>query len=147
MGFQTDPAVIRCRLHLRSPPPTVYELLATDRGRARFWAESAVERRGAIHFAFPDGATWRGKILERFPPRRFSVVYFGGSVTTFDLADDGAGGTDLTLTDAGAPEADRAEVIAGWVSVLMALKAAADFGADVRNHDSQRTWDQGFVEN
>jgi hypothetical protein len=68
-------------------------------------------------------------------------------VTTFDLADDGAGGTDLTLTDAGVREADYAETHAGWVSVLLALKAAADHGVDLRNHDEQRTWDQGFVDN
>jgi hypothetical protein len=29
----------------------------------------------------------------------------------------------------------------------MALKAAADFGVDLRNHDRQRTWEQGYVEN
>ena len=51
------------------------------------------------------------------------------------------------LTDAGVPAADRVEVTAGWVSVLMALKAAVDFSVDLRNHDPLRTWDQGFVEN
>jgi len=29
----------------------------------------------------------------------------------------------------------------------MALKAAIDFDVDVRSHDPQRTWDQGFVDN
>lgn len=28
----------------------------------------------------------------------------------------------------------------------MALKAAADFGVDLRNHDPTRTWDQGYVD-
>ncbi|MGH9769506.1 MAG: hypothetical protein ACREAB_18940 [Blastocatellia bacterium] len=51
------------------------------------------------------------------------------------------------MTDEGAKASDRIEVIAGWVSVLMALKAAVDFGIDLRNHDPQRTWDEGFVEN
>ena len=69
------------------------------------------------------------------------------SVTTFELADDGRGGTDLTLTDAGVSAEDRTEVIAGWISVLLALKAAVDFDIDLRNHDLNRTWDQGFVEN
>ena len=63
------------------------------------------------------------------------------------LEDDGAGGTDLTLTDEGVPEADHAEVLAGWVSVLMALKAAVDFGVDLRNHDPARSWDQGYADN
>jgi len=38
-------------------------------------------------------------------------------------------------------------VLAGWVSVLMALKAAVDHGVDLRNHDPQRTWDQGYADN
>lgn len=147
MPFQPDPAVITWRLHLRAAPAAVYDLIATDAGRARFWAESAVERDGAIAFTFPDGLTWRGAILACEPGRRFQVVYYGGSITTFALADDGAGGTDLTLTDAGVPADDRAEVIAGWVSVLLALKAAADFGVDLRGHDPARTWAQGYAEN
>ncbi len=146
-GFQPEPGVIRWRLHLQTPPERVYALLATEAGRARFWAESAGERDGAIDFVFPGGQIWRGWILEQQPPRRFSVEYYGGSRTTFELVADGAGGTDLTLTDAAVPEADRAEVTAGWVSVLLALKAAADFGIDLRNHDPARTWDAGFVDN
>jgi hypothetical protein len=74
-------------------------------------------------------------------------VYYGNSVATFELADDRAGGTDLILTDSGVPDEDRSEVIAGWVSVLTALKAAVDFGVDLRNHDPLRTWDDGYVEN
>jgi len=145
--FQPDPEAIVWRLHLRAGPDAVYELLATDAGRARFWAEEAVERDGAIDFVFPGGLRWRGEILAREPGRLFSVVYYGGSRATFTLADDGAGGTDLTLSDAGVPPADRAEVTAGWVSVLLALKAAADFGVDLRNHDPARTWEQGYAEN
>jgi uncharacterized protein YndB with AHSA1/START domain len=147
MSFQPDPAVIRWRLHLTAPPAVVYARLATDAGRDSFWAESAVERDGAIDFVFPNGLMWRGEILEATPTRRFSVRYFGGSTATFELADDGAGGSDLTLTDANVPDADRVEVIAGWTSALMALKAAVDFGVDLRNHDPQRTWDHGYVEN
>jgi uncharacterized protein YndB with AHSA1/START domain len=147
MPFQPDSTTITWRLHLRSALVAVYELLATDAGRARFWGESAVERDGAIEFVFPGGQRWRGAILERRPPQRFTVLYYGGSTTTFELEDDGAGGTELTLTDVGVPEADRMEVVAGWVSVLMALKAAADFGVDLRNHDLGRSWEQGYVEN
>jgi hypothetical protein len=33
------------------------------------------------------------------------------------------------------------------VSVLLALKAAADFGVDLRNHDPARTWWQGYCDN
>lgn len=147
MSFQPESGLIRWRLHLVSPPSTVYAMLATSEGRARFWAESAVEHAGVIEFVFPNRVTWRGEILRADPPRHYAVRYYGGSLTTFELKDDGRGGTDLTLTDAGVPESDRTEVIAGWASVLMALKAAVDFGVDVRNHDPQRTWDEGFVEN
>jgi uncharacterized protein YndB with AHSA1/START domain len=145
MTFQPDPEIIRWRLHLVAAPEQVYRFLATDEGRACFWAESALERGGVIEFIFPNGQTWAGRILEAAPSRRFSVEYLG-SVATFELAEDGAG-TDLTLTDAGVQPQDRGEVIAGWVSVLLALKAAIDFGVDLRTHDPDRTWDQGFAEN
>jgi len=34
-----------------------------------------------------------------------------------------------------------------WVSVLMNLKARADHGVDLRNHDPARTWTKGYVDN
>lgn len=135
------------RLHLSSPVEKVYQALATDEGRASFWAESAIEQEGRIHFIFPNAAEWKGEILEAAPHRRFSVRYYGGSTATFTLAEDGLGGTDLTLTDRGVPQEDRCEVTAGWVSVLMALKGAVDFGIDLRAHDPNRRWDLGYVEN
>ncbi len=39
------------------------------------------------------------------------------------------------------------EELPGWISVLLALKAAADFSIDIRNHDARRTWDQGYCDN
>lgn len=148
MAFQQDPSLIRWRIHLASPPQKVYELLATDEGRARFWAESAVETsQGRISWRFPNGLSGRSKIIEQKPPQRYVVEYWEGSIVTFELAEDESGGTDLTLTDAGVPEKYRIEIIAGWVSVLMALKAAADFSIDLRNHDPHRTWDSGFADN
>src|SRR5207249_8785522 len=86
----------------------------------------------------------KSKILQNEPPKRFVFEYFGGSKVTVDVSDDGAGGTDLTL---------RAEAVGsdeerpGWVSVLLALKAAADYNVDIRNHDIKRTWDQGYCDN
>jgi len=147
MTAENNRLVIRWRLHLKSAPPAVFEMLATDEGRSRFWAESAVEADGSIHFRFPNGQSWSGRLLERAAPRRLAVEYVGGSVATFELEGDGRGGTDLTLTDEGVPTTDYAEVSAGWASVLLALKAAVDFGADLRNHDAERIWDAGFVDN
>ena len=147
MVFQSDTTTIRWRLHLKSSPQAVYQKLSTDEGRASFWAKSAVEQDGMIHFVFPNQAEWKGKILENVPPERFQVEYYGGTIATFELNPDSSGGTDLTLTDQGIPENDRSEVMAGWVSVLMALKASVDFGIDLRNHNPKWTWDEGYVEN
>lgn len=36
-------------------------------------------------------------------------------------------------------------MIPGWVSLLMSMKAAVDFGVDLRNHDPERAWEQGFA--
>lgn len=135
------------RLHLASAPKDVYRMLATNEGRARFWAESAVETEGRIEFVFPNGLECESDVLAAVPPSRYVVRYFGGSLASFELEPDGRGGTDLTLTDEGVSEADWAETYAGWLSVLLSLKAALDFGVDLRNHDQARTWDQGFVDN
>jgi hypothetical protein len=64
----------------------------------------------------------------------------------FELASDEERGTDLTLVH-DVEDRWHAEVNAGWVSVLMALKAAADHGVDLRNHDADRTWWQGYCDN
>jgi uncharacterized protein YndB with AHSA1/START domain len=147
MPLQDDTTTIRWKLHLRSSPEAVYRLLATDEGCARFWAESTADDGRTVEFRFPGGEQWRGTILEHRPPHRFTIIYYGGSRATFALADDGEGGTDLTLTDEGVPPADHVEVIAGWVSVLLALKATADFDVDLRNHDPRRIWGAGYVDN
>ena len=147
MGFQANPKAILWRIHLRSPPHVVHRLLSTDAGRARFWAETAVESNGEIEFRFPNGLEHRGRIIENRPPGRFAVEYFGRTTAAFDLAPDGAGGTNLTLTETGVSEEARNEQTAGWVSVLLALKAAVDFSVDLRNHDPRRTWDEGYAEN
>ncbi len=139
------PSEVRWRLHLASPPEAVWELLATDAGRARFWAESTSERDGAIEFVFPNGERHEGQLVTADPSRRFEVNYFG-TQARFSLEPDGAGGTDLTLMH-DVKQEWYAEVNAGWVSVLMALKAASDYGVDLRNHDAERTWSQGYCDN
>jgi hypothetical protein len=55
-------------------------------------------------------------------------------------ADAGRGGSDLMLTDT----ADDPRTMGIGVP---ALKAAVDFGVDLRNHDPARTWETGFVDN
>ena len=134
------------KLHLRSSPKKVFTFLSTDKGRAQFWVESAIEKRGSIHFKFINGQEYKGKILGTQPPSQFEVDYFNTNVE-FQLAPDGDGGTDLTLRNYRVPAQEYEEVHAGWLSVLLALKAAVDFGVDLRNHDETRTWDQGYVDN
>jgi hypothetical protein len=69
-----------------------------------------------------------------------------GSRATFELQPEEGGGTLLTLTETGVPPGEWAENRAGWVAVLLALKAAADFRVDLRNRDPARGWEQGYVD-
>jgi hypothetical protein len=119
-------------------------MFATDPGRERFWAEKSVESDGNIELRFVDGLILKSKILESKQPKRFVFEYFGVSKVTVDLLDDGAGGTDLTLHADGVRSDEEWP---GWVSVLLALKAAVDYDVDIRNHDVKRTWDQGYCDN
>lgn len=142
MPRRTPPIV--WRLALAVPPARVFELLATDAGRARFWAESSRRRGDAITFRFLDGSTHRAWIIEERPSSRFALTYFGG-IATFRLRAAGKG-TRLELAHSGVAAADWPDMQAGWVSVLLALKAAAQFDVDLRNHDRRRSWKQRFVD-
>ena len=144
--FQPNTGEVRWKLHLASAPPAVYEALATDEGRARYWAESAPERDGAIEFHILNYPVFAGRVLERRPPHRFAVEYFD-TVVTFQLDEDSHGGTNLSLVAEVPDESARMEFAAGWVSVLLVLKAAVDYGVDLRNHDAARSWSQGYVDN
>ncbi len=136
---------IRWRLHVPAPPTTVFQTLASDEGRASFWAESARETDGVIHFEFMNGIRHQSRILERQPPSVFAIDYFGG-VARFELQPDGRGGTDVTLTHADVSIEDWHEVHAGWLNVLFPMKAWIVFGVDLRTHDPERLWDDGFVD-
>ena len=133
-------------MHFNSPPEKVYEALATDEGRARFWAESTIENEDVIEFQFSNHQKSNGKILRREPQRIFSVEYFASQVT-FELKSDEKDGTDLFLTAENVDEENRMEMVAGWISVLMAMKAAVDFSVDLRNHDPKRSWTNGYADN
>jgi uncharacterized protein YndB with AHSA1/START domain len=137
------------KLHLTSPPEQVYATIATDEGRAKFWPETSVERDGLMTFTFlSEPKPFTFKVVEKSPSYRFVCHYFGDTTVTFELQSDGRGGTDLMLTETGFPtEMHRQENETGWISVLMNLKAVVDFGVDLRNHDSARTWAQGYCDN
>ena len=144
MAIPSTATSIVWRLHLRSSPDRVYELLTTDEGRGSFWSESTVERDGVIEFRAKNGNRWTCAIVERQPGRRFVLEYAGR--TAFDLSDDGEGGTDLTLTNTGFEPGDREDLLPGWLNILLPLKARADFDVDLRNDDPARDWSCGYVD-
>lgn len=146
MALDSETGIITWRIHLASSPERVYSAITTDEGRRRFWAESTTETHNSVRFTFPNGMIWDGEVLAARQSEQFEINYFGNRVS-FTLQDDGKGGTDLTLEDHGPADSDQAETAAGWVSVLLTLKAYLDHGIDLRNHDPDRTWDQGYADN
>ncbi len=136
---------IRWRIHLPVSPERVYTALDSNVGRAAFWAQSAVETDHGIEFRFANGECATFRIHYRQPPSAWAVEYFGG-IARFDLTPDGRGGTDLLLTHSGVNAEEWHETHAGWLNVLFPLKAWLVHGVDLRNHDADRTWDQGFVD-
>jgi uncharacterized protein YndB with AHSA1/START domain len=146
MSFQTEQSVIRWKMHFISPKEKVFSALATNEGRARYWAESAPEINGQVTFHILGYEPFSGRILKRDAPSLFALEYFG-TIIEFSLQDDDKGGTDLSLVATQVDEAIRMEMVAGWVSVLMAMKAAVDHGVDLRNHDESRTWSDGYADN
>ena len=138
---------IRWRVHLRAAPADVYAVLDSARGREAFWAHSAPETAtGVISFRFINGEWVNSRILMRDPPRRWHITYFRDSIVQFELHRCHDGSTDLTVRETGVPVDAWHDNFAGWVSVLLSLKATVDFGVDLRNGDTTRTWTEGFVD-
>lgn len=134
------------RLHTASPPERIWELLTTDRGRESSWAErSSAIAADRFVLTFAMGVKETCRVLEAAAPARFAFTYFGTHVL-FELAPDGKGGTDLTLTNSNVPPGAYEEMLPGWLNVLLPLKAAADFGVDLRSHDPARTWRERYVD-
>jgi hypothetical protein len=132
-------------MHIPAPPDEVYAVIDSDEGRARFWAESAIERHGIIEFVFINGIRLDSRVIDRRGPSLFVIDYISGPAR-FELAPDGKGGTDLLLTHEGIADDEWNEVHAGWLNVLFPLKACVVHGIDLRNHDPARTWDQGYAD-
>jgi len=136
---------VHYKIRLTSSLTTVFTMLNTDSGRAAFWADLAFEKDGAIHFEFSNGFKMECKILRITEPRFFEIVYFGTMLRITLFEEKGA--TILELHNSEIPDEEFVDMHAGWVSVLLALKAACDFGIDLRNHNHHYSWDQGFVDN
>lgn len=142
LGLELKP--VYWKVYIAETPQTVFKYLSTDRGREKFWAEQSVEQGESIYFTFPNGQKVKAQILKHQPPGQFSLVYFAQAVH-FTLEKAGTG-TILHLKTQ-VPMEEHAEVSTGWVSVLMNLKAVINHDVDLRNHDSSKTWSEGFVDN
>lgn len=138
--------MIEWKIHCASTPEKIFKLLNSNDGRRNFWAESAQEIDGHIHFLFPNGQLYKSRIIEKIPHKKFSLIYFD-SLATFNLSESENGTTDLSFLHEKVPVDECEDVKAGWISVLLALKALADFGVDIRNHNKGKTWDHGYVDN
>lgn len=138
---------IRWRVSLHTDSIGAYDYLSTARGRERFWAESAPEREGHVHFRFPNGCELKAEVLDCDPGRLYSLRYLGGNEVRFHLEEIPGRGCIVTVEEQCQSTGQYADDAPGWVSVLLALKAAVDFGVDLRNHNPERTWDGGFVDN
>lgn len=95
---------------------------------------------------FPDGSTTTVAVVRQDPPYVLEIVYFG-TPTRLVVQASGEHATELRVTASSIPPGDLVEIAAGWVSVLLNLKVAINFGKDLRNHDPTRTWVDGFIDN
>ncbi len=122
-------------------------MLTTDSVRSKFWCEKSKEKNGQITFHFPNGMVYQGKIYERVKNKSLKLDYFNSRVS-FEIKENTNGYTDLIMNNLQVDETEYGEIMAGWVSVLLNLKAVVDHGVDLRNHDKSKTWGgQGYADN
>ena len=134
------------RVHFRSSSETVWEAWTTDSGRQRFWAKRSLAKENGFSLQFVSGETLWVPVHEAIRASRFVFAYFGGSRVTLEFTRDHRGGCDLRLIEEGVSRDEHLQNYAGWVSVLLACKAAIDFGVDLRSHDPARTWGGRYVD-
>jgi uncharacterized protein YndB with AHSA1/START domain len=79
------------RLSLTSPPERVFELLDTDAGREQFWGLRSRTVPGGFELEFADGVGGRVEVLDRRPPTRLAIRYFG-SEAEFEMTRRNDGG-------------------------------------------------------
>jgi uncharacterized protein YndB with AHSA1/START domain len=133
------------RLSLASSPEHVFELLDTDEGRERFWAQRSRIAPEGFDLHFPGGLEGRVVVVDREPPARMVIRYFG-SEAEFELTPQEDGGSLFQVTCRCDDPAAWLEFYPGWVSWLLVLKAAADFAVDLRNGSPERAWEARYVD-
>ena len=146
MSYQEKENTIEWKVHFTSPIEKVYEYLTTDSGRSKYWAEETKEENGIVEFRILNYPKYKSRIIEKKPHNLFRLEYFGTDVT-FELTETDDKGTDLYLKALTPNEDVKTEMAAGWISVLMAMKGAVDFGIDLRNHNPERVWENGYLDN
>src|SRR3546814_6217048 len=105
----------------------------SDAGRVGFCAEGSRGKAGGFDLRFIKRQHLSVEVVEEKAPGRFVFRYFGGSTVTVTLSPDDGHGCDVHLVETGIASADEwVENHAGWVSVLLALKATGDFGVDLQ---------------
>lgn len=132
------------RIHCVRPPHEVFEALTDPEQQQRYWCERATATASGYRFEFIDGTVADCEIVGRRTGEWLILRYFQSRVEI--RLEAAASGTDLTLTATDIPGPDWLEVYAGWINVLLPLKAWVDFGIDLRNHDPARTWRERFVD-
>jgi hypothetical protein len=133
------------RVSLRSSADEVFSLLDTDAGRERHWARRSQSTPDGFDLEFAGGLTEHVTVLEREPPARLRIRYFGSEadlvLTPFD-----EGGCVLEVTCRCDDGGEWMEFFPGWVSWLLVLKAAADYGIDLRGGSPGRGWNELYVD-
>lgn len=133
------------RLSLASSPEDVFRLLDTDEGRERFWARRSRATSDGFDLEFTGGVREHVILLERQPPRSMRILYFGAE-TELSLAPHPDGGCELEVVCRCDDADEWFEFFPGWVSWLLVLKAAVDFGVDLRSGSPERTWRARYVD-
>jgi uncharacterized protein YndB with AHSA1/START domain len=132
------------RLRLAAAPERVFDAWVNPADHMHYWCERSEPLPGGFRLHFIDGTIEDCTIEGTTAPSRIVYRYFGSRVDIrLELVD---GGTDLTLTASDVPRDDWHDVYAGWLNVLLPLKAWVDFGIDLRNHDPRRTWRNRYVD-
>jgi uncharacterized protein YndB with AHSA1/START domain len=149
--MQVDFEHINVNVKLSANQSRVWQALTTPSGITSWWSERAEIQPtdgGLLRLLFPNRRMLDSKVIQIRPESSMSFVYFGGTRAAFTVEAHPEGGTVVNLHDTGfSTQEDYAETLAGWTSVLLALKAYLDFGVDLRNHTPAFNWEHGFVDN
>jgi uncharacterized protein YndB with AHSA1/START domain len=132
------------RLFLKSSRERVWKALVESEQHCKYWCEASKQTAQGFELRFINGQVASVSIVSADENRILAFEYFGSRVTI--TLQPAAGGIELALVNEGVPAGEWPEVYAGWLNVLLPLKAWVDFGIDLRNHDPKRTWEQHYVD-